>query len=65
MASKTPPVLGLHHAAYRCRDAEETRHFYEDILGPDFPTEAELIRLGGLALGQNLFSLDLGAVERV
>jgi catechol 2,3-dioxygenase-like lactoylglutathione lyase family enzyme len=28
-----PPVLGLHHYAYRCRDAEETRHFYEDILG--------------------------------
>lgn len=28
-----PPVLGLHHFAYRCRDAEETRHFYEDILG--------------------------------
>lgn len=27
------PVLGLHHAAYRCRNAEETRHFYEDILG--------------------------------
>lgn len=23
----------LHHVAYRCRDAEETRHFYEDILG--------------------------------
>ena len=23
----------LHHFAYRCRDAEETRHFYEDILG--------------------------------
>ena len=33
MATKTPPVLGLHHSAYRCRDAEETRHFYEDILG--------------------------------
>lgn len=28
-----PPVHGLHHVAYRCRDAEETRHFYEDILG--------------------------------
>ncbi len=28
-----PPVQGLHHWAYRCRDAEETRHFYEDILG--------------------------------
>ncbi|MBC7573696.1 MAG: VOC family protein [Herminiimonas sp.] len=27
------PVNGLHHFAYRCRDAEETRHFYEDILG--------------------------------
>jgi glyoxylase I family protein len=27
------PVHGLHHWAWRCRDAEETRHFYEDILG--------------------------------
>ncbi len=27
-----PPVLGLHHFAWRCRDAEETRHFYEDLL---------------------------------
>ncbi len=26
-------VQQLHHYAYRCRDAEETRHFYEDILG--------------------------------
>ncbi len=23
----------LHHYAYRARDGEETRHFYEDILG--------------------------------
>ena len=28
-----PPVYGLHHSAYRCRDAEETRAFYEDTLG--------------------------------
>jgi len=28
-----PPVYGLDHSAYRCRDAEETRHFYEDIVG--------------------------------
>lgn len=28
-----PPVQQLHHYAYRARDAEETRHFYEDILG--------------------------------
>jgi glyoxylase I family protein len=27
------PIHGLHHFAYRCRDAEETRSFYEDILG--------------------------------
>lgn len=27
------PINGLHHVAYRCRDAEETRHFYEDLLG--------------------------------
>lgn len=27
-------VLGnVHHAAYRCRDAEQTRWFYEDVLG--------------------------------
>ena len=25
-------IQGLHHAAYRCRDAEETRQFYEDFL---------------------------------
>lgn len=26
-------IQGLHHNAYRCRDAEETRTFYEDFLG--------------------------------
>jgi len=26
-------IRGLHHFAWRCRDAEETRRFYEDILG--------------------------------
>ena len=33
LAPAMVPVHGLHHFAYRCRDAEETRHFYEDILG--------------------------------
>ena len=30
-----PPaaIQQLHHYAYKARDAEETRHFYEDILG--------------------------------
>jgi glyoxylase I family protein len=27
------PVQQLHHYAYRARDAEETRSFYEDVLG--------------------------------
>ena len=31
--SAMPTIGGLHHYAYKCRDAEETRHFYEDILG--------------------------------
>ena len=26
-------IKGLHHFAYRCKDAEETRAFYEDLLG--------------------------------
>src|ERR1700716_3641475 len=27
------PVRQMHHHAYACWDSEETRHFYEDILG--------------------------------
>ncbi|MBT3361777.1 MAG: VOC family protein [Rhodospirillales bacterium] len=26
-------IKGLHHNAYRCRDSEETRKFYEEFLG--------------------------------
>jgi catechol 2,3-dioxygenase-like lactoylglutathione lyase family enzyme len=26
-------IRGLHHNAYRCKDSEETRKFYEDFLG--------------------------------
>ena len=29
----TTMIKKLHHAAYRCRDAEQTRKFYEDFLG--------------------------------
>ncbi len=35
-AVEAPPLkraVGIHHAAYRCRDAEQTRWFYEDVLG--------------------------------
>lgn len=27
------PILRLHHFAWRCKDAEQTRAFYEDLLG--------------------------------
>ena len=33
MSTSTVPIRGLHHFAYRCRDTEETRRFYEDLLG--------------------------------
>jgi catechol 2,3-dioxygenase-like lactoylglutathione lyase family enzyme len=37
-------IRRLHHSAYRCRDSEETRRFYEDFLG---------LRLAGtLEIGQ-------------
>lgn len=28
-----PKITGFHHIAYRCRDADETRKFYVDLLG--------------------------------
>jgi catechol 2,3-dioxygenase-like lactoylglutathione lyase family enzyme len=31
--AKRPNIKGLYHFAFPCRDAEETRHFYEDLLG--------------------------------
>lgn len=37
-------IKGLHHNAYRCRDSEETRKFYEDFLG--------LPLAGTLAIGE-------------
>jgi catechol 2,3-dioxygenase-like lactoylglutathione lyase family enzyme len=32
-AQPKPAIHGLHHFAYKCRDPEETRAFYEDLLG--------------------------------
>lgn len=31
-----PNLQGVHHVAYRCRDARETVEFYRDVLGMDF-----------------------------
>jgi glyoxylase I family protein len=33
MTASFEPIHRLHHFAWRCRDAEETRAFYEDLLG--------------------------------
>ncbi|SLN69421.1 VOC family protein [Oceanibacterium hippocampi] len=35
-------IRGLHHNAYRCRDSEETRKFYEDFLGLEFAHSLEV-----------------------
>jgi catechol 2,3-dioxygenase-like lactoylglutathione lyase family enzyme len=35
-------IKGLHHNAYRCRDTEETRRFYEDFLGLRFVSAFEI-----------------------
>ena len=31
-----PVLAGIHHVAYRCRDAAQTVAFYQDVLGMDF-----------------------------
>jgi catechol 2,3-dioxygenase-like lactoylglutathione lyase family enzyme len=38
----TSGIKGLHHNAYRCRDSEETRAFYEDFLGLPLATALEI-----------------------
>src|SRR6185503_8924637 len=35
-------IRGLHHNAYRCRDSEETRRFYEDFLGLPLASTLEI-----------------------
>jgi catechol 2,3-dioxygenase-like lactoylglutathione lyase family enzyme len=32
-SSALKPMGNIHHLALRCRDAEQTRWFYEDVLG--------------------------------
>ena len=36
-------IHGLHHNAYRCRDSEETRKFYEDFLGLPLTEAFEIV----------------------
>ena len=41
-------IKGLHHNAYRCRDSEETRQWYEEFLGVPLVSAFEIA--GGKAL---------------
>lgn len=35
------PLQHIHHVAYRCRDAEQTRWFWEDVMG--FPLRMAMV----------------------
>ena len=48
-------IKGLHHNAYRCRDSDETRAFYEDFLGLRMVSAFEINE--GLAL-HTFFEMD-------
>lgn len=51
-------IKGLHHNAYRCRDSEETRGFYEDFLGLPLVSAFEINE--GRAL-HTFFAMDDGS----
>jgi catechol 2,3-dioxygenase-like lactoylglutathione lyase family enzyme len=47
-------IKGLHHNAYRCRDSEETRAFYEDFLGLPL---AKTLEIGTTKTGRQTHAL--------
>jgi catechol 2,3-dioxygenase-like lactoylglutathione lyase family enzyme len=51
-------IKGLHHNAYRCRDSEETRAFYEDFLGLPLVSAFEIDDGRGL---HTFFAMDDGS----
>jgi catechol 2,3-dioxygenase-like lactoylglutathione lyase family enzyme len=57
-------IKGLHHAAYRCRNSEETRQFYEDFLGLPL---VDALPIGATATGREanvlhtFFAMDDGS----
>jgi catechol 2,3-dioxygenase-like lactoylglutathione lyase family enzyme len=51
-------IKGLHHNAYRCRDSEETRGFYEDFLGLRLVSAFEIDEGRGL---HTFFEMDDGS----
>lgn len=51
-------IKGLHHNAYRCRNSEETRGFYEDFLGLRLVSAFEIDEGRGL---HTFFEMDDGS----
>ena len=49
-------IRKLHHNAYRCRDSEQTRQFYEDFLGLPL---AESLEIGETKTGRKTKSLSV------
>ena len=49
-------IKGLHHNAYRCRDSEETRAFYEDFLGLPM---TRALRIGETKTGRSTQALHI------
>ncbi len=47
-------IKGLHHNAYRCRDSEETRKFYEDFMGLELTSS---LAIGKSATGRETQAL--------
>ena len=51
------PLGGVHHAAYRCRDAEQTRWFYEDVLGLPLAAAMTFEQVSGTGLKSDYMHL--------
>ena len=41
------PLTNFHHVAYRCRDAAETRAFYEGVLGLQLAIALDFTEVSG------------------
>ena len=57
-------IKGLHHNAYRCRDSEETRRFYEDFLGLPLVNAFEISSTGTgrpIRVLHSFFAMDDGS----
>ena len=55
-------IKGLHHNAYHCRDAEETRGFHEDFLGLRF---VSALPIDGRRALHRFFGASTGAQQEI